>query len=385
MSSLFAHNCIHLSPTAEKLYGITYNVIDLVKPLSERVSDILSTLPKPPAHFIGRDDVLSEIQKQLVNHGAVILVAHGGMGKSSVALQFAKQNQKSYDSIFWIPCNTAATAVSSMCAYAESQFGLVGFESMDSADIVSFMGDNLTKFHRYLLILDNVDDESVLDQILVSTLSGDVVVTSRSNAGLAVKMRKWTDPLAKNVQVQTWPSNITHKFLKQRLDQKFDYLTVDQNVVDALNKLIQHIDGLPLAAEQAAAFMEREQTNFSVLVRRITSYLAENPDPRLGVASVSLAAIIRAGLDTIGNAASLLMQALSFYASRDIPFDLVDQVVVLLSESEVEGIKKSDFNSLELLRKLPSQSLQWAAAQVERWEAALIERECVCVCVFLCV
>ncbi|KAI8814496.1 hypothetical protein BJ742DRAFT_785645 [Cladochytrium replicatum] len=183
MHFLFAHNCIHLSPTAEKLYDSTYNVIDLVNPLKERVS--VSTLPKPPSHFIGRDDVLSEIQKQLVNHGAVILVA-GGMGKSSAARQFAKQQQKSYDSIFWIPCNTAATAV---------QFGLVGFESMDSADIVSFMGDKLTKFHRYLLVPDNVDDESVLDQILVSTLSGDVV------------MRQWIDPLAKNVQVETWPSD----------------------------------------------------------------------------------------------------------------------------------------------------------------------------------
>ncbi|KAI8810032.1 hypothetical protein BJ742DRAFT_205017 [Cladochytrium replicatum] len=259
------------------------------------------------------------------------------MGKSSVALQFAKLHQKSYDSMFWIPCNTAATAVSALRAYAESRFGLVGFESMDSADIVSFMGDKLTKFHRYLLILDNVDDESVLDQILVSTLTGDVVVTSRSNAGLTVKMQKWIDPLAKNV--------------------RFDYLTVDQNEVDALNKLIQHIDGLPLAAEQAAAFMEREQTNFSVLVRHITSYLAESPDPRLGVASVSLVAIIRAGLDTIGNAASLLMQVLSFYASLDIPFDLVDQVVLLLSEGEVEGIQKTDFNTQVLLRKLRSQLL----------------------------
>ncbi|KAI8810008.1 hypothetical protein BJ742DRAFT_867947 [Cladochytrium replicatum] len=93
ISSLFAHNCIHLSPTAEKLYDITCNVIDLVKPLKERVS--ASTLPEPPAHFVGRDDVLSEIQKQLVNHGAVVLAAQGGMGKSSAALQFAQQHQKS--------------------------------------------------------------------------------------------------------------------------------------------------------------------------------------------------------------------------------------------------------------------------------------------------
>ncbi|KAI8810054.1 P-loop containing nucleoside triphosphate hydrolase protein [Cladochytrium replicatum] len=184
-------------------YEIAYNVIDLVSPLSEQFSDILSTLPKPPAHFIGRDAVLSEVQRQLVNHGAVILVAQGGMGKSSVALQFAKQHQKSYDSIFWVPCNTAATAISALRDYAGSHFGLVGFELMDTADIVSFICDKLSECHCYLLILDNVDDESVLDQILVSTLSGDVVVTSRSSASLAVKMRKWIDPLAKNVMVET--------------------------------------------------------------------------------------------------------------------------------------------------------------------------------------
>ncbi|KAI8810015.1 hypothetical protein BJ742DRAFT_888459 [Cladochytrium replicatum] len=55
----------------------------------------------------------------------------------------------------WANLAPAATAVSSLRAYAESHFGLVGFESMDSAVI----------------------------------------------------MRKWIDPLAKNVGVETWPSD----------------------------------------------------------------------------------------------------------------------------------------------------------------------------------
>ncbi|KAI8808421.1 hypothetical protein BJ742DRAFT_808575 [Cladochytrium replicatum] len=233
MSSLFANNAIHLTPTSDNQCEIAYNVIDLVSPNSERFSgmsasvlnyhishlikfeDILIILPKPPEYFICRDDVLSEVQKQLVKRGAVILGAQGSLGKPSIAIQFAKQYEKVYGSIFWIPCITAATAVSALRGYAGSHFGLVGFGSMDSADIVSFMCDKLSKFHRYLLVLDNVDEESVLDQILVSTLSGDVVVTSRSNAGLAVKMRKWISPLAKNVRVETWPGDFNYKFLKQ--------------------------------------------------------------------------------------------------------------------------------------------------------------------------
>ncbi|KAI8809270.1 hypothetical protein BJ742DRAFT_738412 [Cladochytrium replicatum] len=209
----------------EKLYGITYNVIDLVKHLSERVSDILSTLPKPPAHLIGHDDVLSEIQKQLVNRNSCCPRRDG---KSSVALKYAKQHHKSYDSIVWIPCSPAATAMSSLRACAGSHFGLVGFESMDSPDI-------------------------------------------------------------------------------QRLDQKFDYLTV------AKMKLMHSTSSF------------NTLTDFHLQQSKLQHSWKESKP-------ISL-----------------------FY--RDVPFDPVDQVVLLLSEGEVERIMKTDFNTEGLLRKLRGQSL----------------------------
>ncbi|KAI8806584.1 hypothetical protein BJ742DRAFT_711417, partial [Cladochytrium replicatum] len=342
ISWLFQNNCIHLTPTEGRLYQVVYNVIDLVRPLSEVTSDILSTLPEPPVHFVGRSNILSEVQMQLINHGAAILVAQGGMGKSSIALQYVRQHRRFYDSIFWIPCNTAATAISALRGYAGSHFHLTTFETIAPEDLVRFM---------------------MLDQVLDSViLSGDVLVTSRSNSSLEVKMRSWVDPLVKNIPVETWSSDISHQFLMQRLSKRYQYLISSQNEVAALHELLQHIDGLPLAAEQAAAFIERQQCGFSDLIVRINSYLPQAPDSRVGIASLSLSAIVKAGLDTIGPAASLLMQVLSFYGSRDIPFDLVNQVVFLLSECNFEGTSKSDFDSLLLLRQLRSQSLVYNSA-----------------------
>ncbi|KAI8801267.1 P-loop containing nucleoside triphosphate hydrolase protein [Cladochytrium replicatum] len=292
ISRLFQNNCIHLTPIERKLYEVAYNVIDLVRPLSEVTSDNLSTLPEPPVHFVGRSNILSDVQMQLVNHGAAILVAQGGMGKSSIALMYAKQHRRSYDSIFWIPCNTAATAISALRGYAGSHFHLRTSETTAPEDVVQFMSDKLSKIHCYLLILDNVDDESVLDQVLDSViLSGDVLVTSRSNSSLEMKMRKWVDPLVQNIQVETWSSDVSHQFLMQRLSKKYENLISSQNEAAALHKLVEHIDGLPLAAEQAAAFMERQQCSFSDLVVRINSYLPQEPDPGVGIASLSLSAI----------------------------------------------------------------------------------------------
>ncbi|KAI8801286.1 P-loop containing nucleoside triphosphate hydrolase protein [Cladochytrium replicatum] len=305
ISRLFQNNCIHLTPTEGKLYEVAYNVIDLVRPLSEVTSDNLGTLPEPPVHFVGRSNILSDVQMQLVNHGAAILVAQGGMGKSSIALMYAKQHGRSYDSIFWIPCNTAATAISALRGYAGSHFHLTTFETIAPEDLVRFMSDKLSRIHCYLLILDNVDDESVLDQVLGSViLRGDVLVTSRSNSSLEVKMRKWVDPLVKSIQVETWSSDVSEEFLMQRLRKTYQYLISSQSERFALDKLLEHIDGLPLAAEQAAAFMERLQCSFSDLVVRINSYLPQDPDSRVGIVSLSLSAIVKAGLDTIGPAAS---------------------------------------------------------------------------------
>ncbi|KAI8801260.1 P-loop containing nucleoside triphosphate hydrolase protein [Cladochytrium replicatum] len=279
ISRLFQNNCIHLTPIEGKLYEVAYNVIDLVRPLSEVTSDNLR-LPEPPLHFVGRSNILSEVQMQIVNYGAAILVAQGGMGKSSIALQYAKQHRMSYDSIFWIPCNTAATAISALRGYAGSHFHLTTFETITPEDLVRFMSDKLSRIHCYLLILDNVDDESVLDQVLGSViLRGDVLVTSRSNSSLEVKMRKWVDPLVKSIQVETWSSDVSEEFLMQRLRKKYQYLISSQSECFALDKLLDHIDGLPLAAEQAAAFMERQH------------YLPQDPDSRVGIVSLSLSAI----------------------------------------------------------------------------------------------
>ncbi|KAI8801086.1 P-loop containing nucleoside triphosphate hydrolase protein [Cladochytrium replicatum] len=295
ISRLFQNNCIHLTPTEGKLYQVAYNVIDLVRPLSKVASDNLSTLPEPPVHFVGRSNILSDVQMQLINHGAAILVAQGGMGKLSIALQYVKQHGRFYDSIFWIPCNTAATAISALCSYAGSHFHLTTFETIAPEDLVRFMSEKLSKIHCYLLILDNVDDESVLDQVLDSViLSGDVLVTSRSNSSLEVKMRSWVDPLVETIHVETWSSDISHQFLMQRLSKRYQYLISSQNEVAALCKLLQHIDGLPLAAEQAAAFIERQQCSFSDLVVRINSYLPQDPDSRVGIASLSLSVIVKA-------------------------------------------------------------------------------------------
>ncbi|KAI8799219.1 P-loop containing nucleoside triphosphate hydrolase protein, partial [Cladochytrium replicatum] len=120
------------------------------------------TVPKPPVHFIGREDILNKVHNHLVMHGAVILAAQGGMGKSSIALEYANQYKNTYDSIFWVPCNTVASAISAFQIYARSLFMTDNADTMPAENIVQLICGKFASLHRYLLILDNVDDESVL-------------------------------------------------------------------------------------------------------------------------------------------------------------------------------------------------------------------------------
>ncbi|KAI8809680.1 hypothetical protein BJ742DRAFT_220297 [Cladochytrium replicatum] len=155
ISRLFQNNCIHLTPTEGKLYEVAYNVIDFVRPLSEVASDNLSILPEPPVHFVGRSNILSDVQMQLVNGGAAILVAQGGMGKSSIALKYAKQHGRSYESIFWIPCNTAATAISALRGYASSHFHLTTFETIAPEDVVRFCRRFIASYLSLTMLMMN--------------------------------------------------------------------------------------------------------------------------------------------------------------------------------------------------------------------------------------
>ena len=129
-------------------------------------------------YFVGRRDDLSSIESILlpVNPTAqkiVVLHGLGGIGKSQLAIEYAKRHQDDYTAIFWLNAKTEDTLKGSFVEGARrlpkryfNQALLQGSQNEETlADILQEMKVwfDLPGNYRWLMIFDNVDNPKIPD------------------------------------------------------------------------------------------------------------------------------------------------------------------------------------------------------------------------------
>ena len=129
-------------------------------------------------YFVGRASNLSSIEKVLLpiiapERKVVVLHGLGGIGKSQLAIEYAKQHRDDYTAVFWLNAKTEDTLKQSFVAGARrlpeqdvDQELLYGPQNELALDvIVSEMKKWLDRRgnYRWLLIYDNVDNPKIPD------------------------------------------------------------------------------------------------------------------------------------------------------------------------------------------------------------------------------
>jgi hypothetical protein len=148
---------------------------------------------KKISYFIGRIDVLAKMHDCLSASGdelfprAVVLQGMGGIGKTQLALRYCEQVQKHYDFIFWANADTRSALNTSFSSFART----LGLEAHHSKTYhnnayqnrgetsVELVKERL-KDHRFLLILDSLDDPGEISDIqsyFPYSKNGSIVIT----------------------------------------------------------------------------------------------------------------------------------------------------------------------------------------------------------------
>nr|KAK5444074.1 hypothetical protein LTR18_005335 [Exophiala xenobiotica] len=224
--------------------------------------------------FADRPTDLAELGQALFprrgsRHRQVFMLSGmGGMGKTQLAAQFARQNPERYSAIFWLDGSSEDSLKQSIASAAsrvppgqipEASRGSTSGAPVDLDMTVGHFLDwlSLPGNNCWLVVVDNVDREyrrqapqpgsydikryfpgADHGSILVTTRLGEL--EQRGTAGM--KLQKVNDDLAKAI-FRTW---YTRDF--------------DANHGSQLLKLL---DGLPLALTQAAAYMQQTGTTFT--------------------------------------------------------------------------------------------------------------------------
>ncbi|MHB8068046.1 MAG: FxSxx-COOH system tetratricopeptide repeat protein [Desulfobaccales bacterium] len=193
-------------------------------------------------NFTGREKLLKDLRASLTAGQATALTQAalhglGGIGKTQLALEYAYRHAPDYDLVWWVRAETTAALAADYAALAVP-LDLPEKEAQEQEAVVAAVRRYLEQRGKWLLIFDNAAEPKNLNNYIPHGGGGHILITSRFSA--------WRGT-AKPLEVKVWPRAEAAAFLLKRTGQQDEA---------AAGELAQELGDLPLALEQAAAYME---------------------------------------------------------------------------------------------------------------------------------
>jgi hypothetical protein len=257
-------------------------------------------------NFIGRCEELAALAAVLASERVVALTGLGGIGKTQLAVQYAHRHAADYWLVWWVAANDAVTLVSDFARLAE-RLGLSEARLGDQPAAADAARRWLEEQAEWLLVFDNVAEPDVVVPWLPAGDTGHTLITSRYAAWGGTAQRTRLEPL---------DSEQAARLLQRRSGQH------DPGAARALG---ERLGGLPLALEQAGAYMEATETPLAEYLTRLdtrsTALLARAPDGEARTVAATWEDSFEHLRDGAPAAADLLTVA-TFLAPGDVPREL---------------------------------------------------------------
>ena len=263
-----------------------------------------------PVFLAGRDELLAELDARLAgDDGAgprvVALCGLGGAGKSSVALEYAHRQLGEVGVCWQLPAEDPAVLAA---GFGELAVQLGAADGRDS--VASVHGALAVCPVPWLLIFDNAPDRASVAPFVPPAGPGRVLITSRNQI--------W--PPGQSLDVPVLDPEVAAEFLVNR--------TGDADRRAAL-ELAGELGGLPLALEQAAAYVQasgESLAGYLALFRQRRPEMLARGEP-IGY-SETVATTWRLAFEDVQQAApgaAGLLRLLAFCAPEAIPLRLLLQ------------------------------------------------------------
>jgi tetratricopeptide (TPR) repeat protein len=212
--------------------------------------------------FTGREDVLKRLYASL-RAGKTTALSQpqaisglGGIGKTQTAVEYAYRYQQDYNAVVWIKAESRATILSDFVTIAHL-LNLPEQQEQEQQLVVDAVKRWFQDHTGWLLIFDNADDLSLLREFLPTGGKGHILLTTRAQA---------TSRIAQRIEVERLEPEEAALFLLHRasilnLDAPIDAASTSDRAT--AREIAQAMDGLPLALDQAGAFIEETRCSLS--------------------------------------------------------------------------------------------------------------------------
>ena len=280
--------------------------------------------------FIGREELLTRLHTQLQAGQATALsqpqaiIGLGGIGKTQIAVEYAYRYHQDYQVVLWARAESTEALTSSYVTIA-TLLNLPEQEAQEQEITVDAVKTWLQTHSGWLLILDNADDLSLVPAFLPPALGGHLLLTTRAFA---------VGHLASRLEVDTLSAEQGALFLLRRAsliapDATLEHVSPQQR--DLAMQVSQELGGLPLALDQAGAYLEATgtalaayqqiyQQHRTALLAQRRAQGADHPEPVASTWSLSFARV-----EETNPAAADLLRLCAYLAPDAIPEEILTQ------------------------------------------------------------
>ena len=279
-------------------------------------------------NFTGRDQLLDAMHQALSSGQPAALTQAlsglGGIGKTQLAVEYAYRHAADYALVWWVRAEEPVTLVADYAGLAK-ELQLPEHEASDQTAMAEAVRRWLEQHTGWLLVFDNAGESAALRSYLPRGTVGHVLITSRNPLWRGV---------ASALPVRVFARADAVAFLLQR--------TGDTDAA-AATTLAEMLGDLPLALEQAGAYVEATGISLAVYLQRFTT--SRQALLRRGTPSTdypdTVATTWEMAMQRVQReqpAAADLLHLCAFLAPDDIPCDLIRDGREHLPETMVAAV-----------------------------------------------
>ncbi|HUV37094.1 MAG TPA: FxSxx-COOH system tetratricopeptide repeat protein, partial [Patescibacteria group bacterium] len=199
-------------------------------------------------NFTGREEILKQLHNELESGEPAALTQAisglGGIGKTQLALEYSYRYADRYEVLWWMLSEDPVTLASDYASLA-IPLDLPEARSSDQAAIIKAVCHWLSNHHNWLLVFDNAQNSEQVRPYLPDTQFGHVIITSRNPS--------WRN-VARPLQVTVMSVAEAIELLHKRTGLNADH---------SAEKLAEKLGYLPLALEQAGAYIESHSESYA--------------------------------------------------------------------------------------------------------------------------
>ncbi|MBV8694709.1 MAG: hypothetical protein JO183_04380 [Ktedonobacteraceae bacterium] len=248
------------------------------------------------------------------------------VGKTQTVLEYAYRYAEQYQTVFWVKADTRENLISDMLSLA-NLLHLPERDAHDRAVTMAAIKRWLHEHTGWLLIFDNADDLTLLHEVLPTDYRGHILLTTRAQA---------IGGLAQRIEMEQMSQEIGALFLLRRAG----IIGPDATLEDASERdgtlakeLVCQLGGLPLALDQAGAYIEESASSLQEyallyrqhryeLLKRRGGLTTDHPEPVATTWSLAFAQV-----EQIDAVAADIVRLCAFLDPDTIPEEIITEGV----------------------------------------------------------